>query len=405
MRYNDLFLKTQKTSAKDESSINAILLQRGGFIDKTMAGVYTYLPLGLRVLTNIENIVREEMNKLGTEILMPALAPKALWQQTERLEAVDVLLEARGANELSRQRNDASYILNPTHEEVLTPIAQHIKLSYKELPFAVYQIQTKFRNEERPKSGLLRGREFRMKDLYSFHATEDDFKQYYERVKEAYTTIFDRLGIGGDTHLTVASGGAFTNDFSHEFDTVCDTGEDTIFYDEKTSTYYNKEVTPPEVQKRGVTFKASEVGNIFPLGTRFSDAFGYRYLDAQGQQQPPYMGSYGLGTSRAMGVIVEKMHDERGIIWPESIAPFQAHLIALNHDAEKVYQKLQEAGIDVLFDDRAEASAGQKLSDADLIGIPWRVIVSKKTGDNVEVKRRQNDKAELKTLDQLLATL
>lgn len=390
MRYSDLFLRTERV-ASGEEAINAQLLERGGFINKTMAGVYSYLPLGLRVLTKIENIVREEMNKIAAEILMPALSPTALWEQTGRRQSIDTMLQASAANDLSRERNDAVYALNSTHEELVTPIAQRVKFSYRDFPFAVYQIQTKFRNEERPKSGLLRGREFRMKDLYSFHTTEADFKLYYDEVKKVYMRVFARVGLGTDTHITLASGGAFTKEFSHEFDTECATGEDMVFYDERTDMYYNKEVVTAEIEQRSRSFKASEVGNIFPLGTRFTDAFRYTYLDTKGQSQPIIMGSYGLGTSRVMGVLVEKFHDDRGIIWPASVAPFEVYVIGLKRDASEIVAALEKAGKNVLYDDRKETSAGQKFADADLLGIPWRVVVSEKTGENVELKQRASD--------------
>lgn len=411
MRYSNLFLKTTPAYAKAtagkqrEVAANAALLERGGFVDKTMAGVYTYLPLGLRVLKKIEDIVREEMDTIATEILMPALSSRSLWETTGRLEEIDAMFQASAANALSRERNDALYVLNSTHEEVITPVAQKIKLSYKDFPFAVYQIQTKFRNEERPKSGLLRGREFRMKDLYSFHADEADFKVYYEKAKEVYARVFERVGLGADTHITLASGGAFTKEFSHEFDTECETGEDTIFYDEQTGTYYNKEVVTPEVEGRARSFKASEVGNIFSLGTRFTSAFNYTYLDATGKHQPIYMGCYGIGTSRVMGVLVEKFHDDRGIIWPKSVAPFDVHVIGIKRDVGEVVAGLEKAGKSVLHDDREDASPGQKFADADLIGIPVRVVVSEKTGDKVEVKHRTTDGTELLTVAELIKQL
>lgn len=411
MRYTQSFIRTNK-EARTFDATNATLLQKGGFIDQTMAGVYTFLPLGWRVLQKIETIIREEMDQVGAELLMPAIVPKALWEQTKRLDSVDVLFATQPANEGSRQRNDSSYILNSTHEEVITPIAQKIKSSYKDLPFAVYQIQTKFRNEERPKSGLLRGREFRMKDLYSFHASDADRARYYEHIKEVYTTIFARLGLGEDTVIALASGGDFTTDFSHEFQTKCEAGEDTIYYDETQQVYYNAEIVPAEVKEQGQSWRAAEVGNIFPLGTKFSAAFNYAYTDEHGQQQPVYMASYGIGSSRVMGVLVEKFHDDRGIIWPASVAPFTVYLAGLNLDddtvrqrAEQVYESLQSHGVDVLYDDRLHASPGEKLADADLIGSPWRLVVSRKTGDQVEVKERTATTSDLSTIEQILARL
>lgn len=395
MRYSKLFGHTNK-SAKQLDSVNATLLTKAGFIDQVMSGVYAYLPLGWRVLNKIENIIREEMDTLGTELLLPTLSPPALWQTTKRLETIDVLLKAVPANALGAKQHNGEYIINPTHEDVLTPIAQHFNYSYKDFPFAVYQIQTKFRNEPRAKSGLLRGREFRMKDLYSFHTSEADFKQFYEQAKVSYTKIFERLGLGQDTYLTVASGGDFTKDYSHEFQTVCPDGEDTIYIDEAAGIAYNKEVAPANKDAlKEVT--ACEVGNIFPLGSRFSDAFDYKFIDASGNRQPVYMGSYGIGSSRVMGVLVEKFHDAHGIIWPDSVAPYDVHLTTIKVSGEAVYEQLQQQGLAVLYDDREDVSAGEKFADADLIGIPWRVVVSPKTGDKIEVKRRRE--ADVKLMD------
>lgn len=411
MRYTESFIKTNK-EAKEFESVNATLLQKAGFVDQTMAGVYTFLPLGLRVLEKIEDVIRDEMDNIGTEMLMPALSPVSLWQQTDRLEKVNVLFEARGANDASRQKNDARYILNPTHEEIIGEIASRLKPSYKDLPFAVYQIQTKFRNEVRPKSGLLRGREFRMKDLYSFHASASDFEDYYGKAKDYYMNIFSRLGIGDDTVVALASGGDFTNEYSHEFDTRCDSGEDEIFYDEANNIYWNKEVASQELQDKSESIKVAEVGNIFPLGTKFAEAFGHFFMDEKGERLPVHMASYGIGSSRIMGVLVEKFHDERGILWPDTVAPWQAHLVGLNiEDAkvsdqtEKTYANLVEAGVEVLFDERPDTAAGEKLSDADLIGCPWRVVVSKKTGDKIEIKRRDEEKTRLATIGEFVRLL
>ncbi len=390
MKYSSYFLRTNK-DAKAFDSVNATLLQKGGFIDQVMSGVYTMLPIGLRTLNKIENIVREEMDTLGSELLMPALSPVDLWETTKRT-GIDVLLEARGANEASLKRNDSRYILNSTHEELVTPLAKKTKFSYKEFPFAVYQIQTKFRNEERAKSGLMRGREFRMKDLYSFHTNEEDLLAFYERAKEAYMRVYTRMGIGEDTKITKASGGDFTSGFSHEFQTICEAGEDVIYVHNETGEAFNKEVAP---EGEGFTqYNASEVGNIFPLNTKFSQAFDYTYTDEHGKPKIVYMGCYGIGTSRLMGVLVEKFHDEKGIIWPESVAPFTVYLAGLNRDdvstvaaADTAYEELTKAGIDVLYDDR-DVAPGAKFTDAELLGIPWRIIVSKKTGSNVEVTSR-----------------
>ncbi len=404
MKFTQLFTKTNK-KAKEFDSINATLLIKGGFIDQTMAGVYTYLPLGLRVLTKIENIVRSEMDKVAPEILMPSLAPKALWETTGRLETVDVLMKTLAANPAALAKNDAEYVLNCTHEEVITPIAQKFALSYRDLPFAAYQIQTKFRNEPRVKSGLMRGREFRMKDLYSFHRSEAELKEFYELMKARYTDVFQKLGLGNDTYLTLASGGDFTKDYSHEFQTRCDSGEDTIYLDKETGIYYNKEVAPAYIDsEKFEVFAAAEVGNIFPLNTKFSQACNYQFVDQNGNHQPVYMGSYGIGTSRIMGLIVEKMNDQDGILWPIQVAPFQIHLLTLgdtNAEVEPLYHQLQAAGIEVLWDDRS-VSAGEKFSDADLIGCPIRLVYSSKTDGQFEWKMRGESATENLSLDSVI---
>lgn len=555
MKYSNLLTKTQKF-AKEYDSTNASLLIKAGFVDQTMAGVYTFLPLGLRVLTKIENIVRKEMDKIGAELLMPSLSPKSFWETTGRLETIDVLFKAVGANKNSQAKNGAEYVLNCTHEDLITPIAQKFRTSYKDFPFAVYQIQTKFRNEARPKSGIMRGREFRMKDLYSFHTSQADFQAYYDRAKEVYTATFKALGLGADTHMTLASGGDFTKDFSHEFQTRCEAGEDVVFYDKKSNVYYNREVTPSrapkvvettsemlerkDIEGKGVigvgdvanfanipiekttktllfegdngkliaaairggyeideeklkkivgtkklvlasadtvrktlhtepgyvgvlnlpkevevyfdescsnrmnfetgmcktnyhvininfgrdlpepekfhdfkvakegdlhpesgdvyeVFKAAEVGNIFPLQSKFPDAYNYKFTDEHGKEQSVIMGSYGIGTSRVMGVMVEKFHDEKGIIWPKQVAPFTAHLISLRggeDQAAALYTTLQDQGIDVLWDER-DISAGSKFADADLIGCPVRLVVSAKTNGQVEWKERASQESEI----------
>jgi len=569
MLYSKLFGKTKKDSKKYDSA-NATFLQKGGFIDQVMAGVYTYLPLGLRVLNKIENIIREEMNKISNEVFMPSLAPQSAWEKTGRLGTVDILMKTTAANKFAEAKNAAQYVLNPTHEEVVTPLGQKFNLSYKDFPFALYHIQTKFRNEPRVKSGLLRGREFRMKDLYSFHTSEEDMKEYYENSKKVYLKIFERLGIGKDTVIALASGGSFTDDYSHEFQTICETGEDTLFFVKSTGVYYNREVAPTqapklkeeekmlarkdiegkgiigvdelarflnisvekttktmiyETDKQNIIFaavrggyninedklrkvvgakalklasaeiikkltgaeigyaglinlpkgvevyidesvsdrlnfetgsnkthyhsinvnfgrdipvpkkfydfkiakvgdrypetnelyeviKAAEVGNIFPLYTKFTEAFDYKFIDSDGKEKPVYMGCYGIGPSRIMGIIVEKLHDEKGIIWPESVAPFQVHLVGLdlkdeeiNSKANKVYKVLQENNIEVLFDDRTDATAGNKFSDADLIGIPVRLVVSKRTGEKVEYKKRNEKNSNLYNLDEIISKI
>jgi prolyl-tRNA synthetase len=396
MKQSKLFYKSLKEAPKDEEAVNAEFLIRAGFIDKVMAGVYNYLPLGLLVLKKIENIIRQEMNAVdGQEILMPVLHPKELWEKTGRWDSMSVLFKLPAAN-------DKEYALGPTHEEIVTPLAQKIIFSYKDLPKSVYQIQTKFRNEPRSKSGLLRGREFRMKDMYSFHISQEDLDKYYARVEKAYEKIWQRLNIGKITVKTYSSGGDFSK-YSHEYQTLSDNGEDTIFVCEKCRVAVNKEligelkICPECGNKNLVEKKAIEVGNIFKLGTKFSQAFDFKFIAENGQEQSVIMGCYGMGPSRIMGALVEIFHDQKGIIWPASIAPFQVHLINLKKnqkDADKLYAQLEKEGIEVLYDDR-ETSAGIKLADADLIGIPHRLVISEKNGDKIEYKNRREEKIKL----------
>lgn len=404
MRQSQLFTRTVKELPKDEPSYNAQALIRAGFIDKVAAGVYSYLPLGKRVLDNICRVIREEMNVIGgQEILMTSLIPKENLEASGRWAHFDVLFRLAGGD-------NKEYALGATHEEIVSPLIKKFIASYKDLPFGVYQIQTKFRNEKRAKAGLLRGREFLMKDLYSFHADQADLDAYYEKATEAYKKTYDRLGLGEITYLTYASGGTFSK-YSHEFQTLAEAGEDLIYVCEKCHIAVNKEIIAEQDScpicgnKKLSEKKAIEVGNIFKLSTKFSAPFNISYKDSAGKENTPVMGCYGMGPSRIMGTIVETFHDDKGMIWPESIAPFKIHLISLNENetAARIYEDLVKAGFEVLFDDR-EASAGEKFADADLIGCPYRAVVSKKTlsEDSVEMKRRSEDKGKLvKTKDLL----
>ncbi|MDZ7611464.1 MAG: proline--tRNA ligase [Candidatus Moranbacteria bacterium] len=567
MLQSKLFPGTLKEDPRNEFSKSSKLLVRAGYIDKVMAGVYNMLPLGWRTLTKIEDIVREEMDAIGgQEVFLPSLSPRENWIKTGRMDTVDVLFQAQGANKFSREKNDAEYVLNSTHEEIVTPLAKKFRFSYKDFPLALYQIQTKFRNEPRPKSGILRGREFRMKDLYSFHGSEKDLLEFYEKSKEAYMNVFKRLGLGEDTYVTLASGGDFTKDFSHEFQTRCPAGEDLVFRSAKKNICYNREIAPsrapaksekekekekekvltegtktvdtvtkllgleaskivktlifkkkkgfaaaalrgdyelnqeklekvlggevlvpasaeeikeltgtepgyiglvglpedlpvyfddsleneknlvtganeknhhfanvnfgrdvekpdefydikmakeedfyPETGEKYETFKASEVGNIFPLNVKFSKAFDYYYTDKNGEKQIVYMGSYGIGPTRLMGVIVEKFNDEKGIVWPENIAPYQVHLISIgkNDEASKLYSKLKEEGVEVLYDDREGVSPGQKFAEADLLGCPYRVVISEKTlkEGKLELKKRSEREVEMVNEEELIKSI
>lgn len=400
--------------------MNASLLLRAGFIDKLAAGIYTFLPLGLRVLNKIENIIREEINKAGgQEILMPALHPKENWQKTGRWESFDALFKLKGSNK-------KEYALGATHEEILVPLAKKHISSYKDLPCYIYQVQAKFRDEARAKSGLLRGRQFLMKDLYSFHADEKDLAGYYEKIKDVYWKIFERAGIKDKTYLTLASGGTFSK-YSHEFQTVASAGEDTIYICEKCRLAVNKEIVKdenpvypvrnaisngvcPECQNDKLKAeKAIEVGNIFKLGAKYSAPFDLKFIDNAGKESAVVMGCYGIGLDRLMGTIVETNNDENGIIWPKNIAPYQVHLLLLSpqekeikEKADLIYNALLKSDIEVLYDDR-NLSAGIKLKDSDLIGIPLRLVISGKTKEKIEVKGRAGKEAKLMSLKEAIA--
>jgi prolyl-tRNA synthetase len=410
MLQSKLFYKTTKDKAAETEAVSHDLLTRAGFIDQLMAGVFTFLPLGYRVLKNVENIIRKNMQAdpaMGQEILMPVLQPKENWLKTGRWNNLDVLFKIKGSG-------DKEYALGPTHEEVVSPLAKKNVFSYRDLPFALFQIQTKFRDELRAKSGILRTREFLMKDLYSFHATQEDLDQYYDKMIKVYFNVYKELGIRDITYLTYASGGTFSK-YSHEFQMVTEAGEDLIYICNKCKAAINKEIkaeTPVCPKCSSESFeekKAVEVGNIFHLGTKFSLPFDLRFKDKDGQEKPVLMGCYGIGISRALGAIVEASHDDKGIIWPKSVSPFLVHLIQLGSDkkvvaaAKKLYTGLQKEKFDVLYDDRQEKSAGEKFAEADLIGIPYRVIVSEKTlaKDSVEVKERNKSAAKLVKIKQL----
>lgn len=412
MRQGTLFTKTRKEGPADEVSRNAELLVRGGFVHKELAGVYSFLPLGLKVLKKIEHIIREEMNAIGgQEINLTALQDKSLWEKTDRWddEKVDNWFK-------TKLKSGTELGLGFTHEEPLTNLLKPYMSSYRDLPKYIYQFQTKFRNELRAKSGLLRGREFLMKDLYSFSKDTTEHDEFYEKSKGAYKNIFDRAGIGHITYLTFASGGVFSK-FSHEFQTLSDVGEDTIYLDEEKKIAVNKEVYTDEVldnlglnKDKLVEKRAIEVGNIFSLGTKFSEPLGLTYKTEDGEEKPVIMGSYGIGLPRLMAAVVEVLSDEKGIVWPESIAPFKVHLLVLGEEsqvvtqADKLYKDLQSKGIEVLYDDRKDVSAGEKFADADLIGIPYRAVVSERSlkEGGVEIKKRTEKETRVIKQDQFL---
>lgn len=400
MLQSKLFYKTTKNKTAGADSVSHDLLVRAGYVDQLMAGVYSFMPLGFLVLKKIENIIRKNMLAVdGQELLLPALHPRENWQKTGRLDTLDILFKLPGAQ-------DKEYILGPTHEEIVSPLAKKVIFSYKDLPLSVFQFQNKFRNELRAKSGILRTREFLMKDLYSFSANEAHLDEYYEKVAKIYEKIFKEVGIGKQTYRTLASGGTFSK-YSDEFQTVTEVGEDIIYICQKCSLAINKEIKAETQQcptcqsEQFDEKKAVEVGNIFKLKTKYSAPFDLKFTDRDGQDKLVIMGCYGIGLARVMGVIVETSHDDKGIIWPKSVAPFAVHLINLPGKkvlatAKKIYQDLQKQGIEVLWDDR-DKSAGEKFYESDLLGIPVRLVVSERTleKNSVEMKERSSDKTKL----------
>ncbi len=386
MRQSKLFTKTRKETPSDETAKNAQLLIRAGYVYKVMAGVYAYTPLGLKVLENIKQIVREEMNAIdGQELIMTSLQSPEVWQSTGRWgdDVVDVWFK-------TKLQDGTELGLAWSHEEAIMALVNNYVSSYKDLPFSVYQFQTKLRNELRAKSGIMRGREFVMKDMYSVHSSKEDMDSYYEKVIGAYKRIYERFGLGDSTFVTFAGGGAFTK-FSHEFQTICDAGEDVLYINQEKTIAVNEEVLEDATQELGIDkselmpVKSAEVGNIFKFGTEKGEQMNVTYKDVDGIEKPVYLASYGVGITRVMGVVVEKFADDKGIVWPENIAPYKVHLVGLNREdeaicdfADGVYSNLKEKGIEVLYDDR-DARVGEKFADSDLIGIPYRVVVSKKT--------------------------
>ncbi len=398
MRQSQLFTKTRREAPSDEVSKNAQLLIRAGFVSKEMAGVYDYLPLGLRVMDNIRQIIREEMNAIGgQEVLLSALQDPEIWKMSNRWddEKVDVWFK-------TKLKNDSELGLGCTHEEPMARMLREYISSYRDLPRVTYQFQTKFRNELRAKSGIMRGREFLMKDMYSYHRNQEDLDAFYEKAIQAYKNVYERAGIGDKTFVTFASGGMFSK-FSHEFQTICDAGEDIIYINDEKGIAVNEEVLQDDILAGlGITreslreAKSIEVGNIFKYGTRYTSELGVTFKDENGEDQIPVNGAYGIGLGRLMGTVVELLSDEKGIVWPESIAPFKYHLVnAMPNNADAVsyadelYDLLTLRGASVLYDDR-DARAGEKFADSDLIGIPYRIVVGKEAleGKTLEVVSR-----------------
>ncbi|MES2436825.1 MAG: aminoacyl--tRNA ligase-related protein [Patescibacteria group bacterium] len=412
MKQSFLFTKTRREAPKDEVSKNAQLLIRAGYIHKEMAGVYSYLPLGLKVLNNIENVIREEMNAIeGQEVQLTALQDKNKWEAVDRWDDknVDVWFK-------TKLKNDTDISLAYTHEPAITVVMKDYITSYRDLPQYPYQFQTKFRNETRAKSGIFRGREFLMKDLYSFSKTQEELDTFYEKAIVAYKNIFNRVGLGDKTYLTLASGGSFGSKYSHEFQTLTGAGEDNIYIHKGKNIAINDEVYNDETlemlgikKEELIQDKSVEVGNIYKLGTFYSGPLELKYTTSTGESKEVIMGSYGIGLGRVMGTIVEVLSDEKGIVWPESIAPFKIHLILLGgkddkakNYADELYKKLSEKNVEVLYDDR-DARAGEKFADSDLIGIPYRVIVSDKgmEAGKLEMKVRKTGEIQSITEEEL----
>ncbi|KKQ96067.1 MAG: hypothetical protein A3C27_01445 [Candidatus Levybacteria bacterium RIFCSPHIGHO2_02_FULL_39_36] len=410
MKYSELFGKTAREAPSDEIAVNARLLLKAGFIDKLISGSYTLLPLGLRVVKKIEQVIREEMNTTGAqEILMPLLHPKEIWNETGRWEkARDVMYQF--------EKNKKEFALSFTHEEIVLDIIRKHAFTYREFPIKIYQFSTKFRDELRAKSGILRGREFLMKDLYSAHTSQEDLDKYYWEVKDAYLKIFQRFGL--KAYVAEAAGGVFTESHTHEFQILSEGGEDTIFYCENGDFAQNREIAKvtagikcPKCSGTIKEGKSIEVGNIFRFGTVYSEKMKVQFTDASGKKQLVYFGSYGIGLTRLVGTLVELFHDDRGIVWPKVAAPYQAHLIDLRSNLQKgdsaerfaLYEKLQKAGIEVLYDDRADISAGEKFADADLIGIPIRLVVSARVDrGKVEVKKRNEQESKIMAVEEAI---
>ena len=410
MKMSKLFTKTLRQAPSDEVAKNAQLLIRAGFVYKEMAGAYAYLPLGIRVVEKIKQIVREEMNANDSnEVIMTSLQCKEIWEQTGRWDekVVDVWFK-------SHLQDGTEVGFGWSHEEPIVEMMKQYVRSYKDLPASLYQFQTKMRNELRAKSGIMRGREFIMKDMYSFHASKEDLDAYYDQTIEAYKRVYDRLGIGKDTYVTFASGGAFTK-FSHEFQTICDAGEDVIYLHRGKNIAVNEEVIDDAVTELGIKreeleqVKTAEVGNIFNFGTQKTDEMGLYYADNEGKQQSLYLGSYGIGITRVMGVIAEKFGDDRGLVWSDDIAPYRVYLVSIGDVAEQaqaLYDELWAKGIEVLWDDR-DMRPGEKFADADLIGLPHRVVVSEKhvATQHYEYQPRTAMRADVLTRDELFARL
>ena len=405
MKYSQLLGKTLKNTPKEAETISHKLLWQAGFIDEALAaGIYSILPLGWRVMTKIMNIIREEMNAInGQELYLPTLQPKNIWEESGRWDKMDPPLFKL------KDRHERELGLGSTHEEVITDIVRKRVSSYKDLPLLLYQIQNKFRNEMRASGGLMRVREFLMKDMYSFHVSQEDMEKYYYQIIEAYKKIFTRCGL--IVKVLEASGGTIGGKVTHEFNTLCESGEDKLLYCKNCDWAANLEVWNsankkcPQCGGELIEGRGIENSHVFQLGTKYSDSMKAFFTDKNGEQKPMIMGCYGIGIGRLMTTIVEVSHDEKGIIWPVSVAPYQIHLITFKKDGEEIYKRLNNIGDEVLFDDREEISMGEKLGTADLIGCPIRLVVSERNGEKIEWKERNKSESELLTIDEVLTRI
>ena len=405
MFWSKVFLPTLKDTPQDAEVISHQLMLRSGMIRRVTSGIYTWLPIGLKVLRKVENIVREEMDASGAqEVLMPMVQPKELWEETQRWEKM--------GPELLRiqDRHERDFCLGPTHEEVITDLIRNNVKSYKELPLNLYQIQTKFRDEVRPRYGVMRGREFLMKDSYSFNLDEDSLNESYVLMKEAYKKILNRLGL--QFKIVKADSGAIGGDASEEFHVLAENGEDTIAISDSSDFAINTELLleegedieslqgKPSPDGEGIIEikKGIEVGHIFQLGKVYTDAMKANVLDNEGKAQNLYMGCYGIGVSRLVAAAIEQNNDDKGIIWPEAMTPFEVNIIAIGFDKDEkiakastdLYSKLSSMGYEVMLDDRKDGY-GTKMKDAELIGIPINVIIGKQYLQNGEIELKHRD--------------
>ena len=404
MRASRFYISTLKEAPAEAELISHKLMIRAGLIRRLGSGLYSWMPMGLKILRKIESIIRLKMNKSGAiELLMPAIQPAELWEESGRWDVF-------GPQMLKiKDRHDRLFCFGPTHEEVITDIVRTEINSYKQLPINFYQIQTKFRDEIRPRFGVMRAREFLMKDSYSFHTDIDCLKNTYEDMYKTYSEIFEAIGL--NFRAVQADNGAIGGDGSHEFHVLADSGEDELVYSEETDFAANSEVAKDHPDRdKFKTCRGIEVGHIFQLGTKYSEAMKAEFIDESGKPKPLLMGCYGIGVSRIVAAAIEQGHDEKGIIFPSSIAPFEVILTPIGYNksegvkksTDSIYNELLGLGFDVLLDDRG-LRPGVMFSEAELLGIPHRITISDKTieAKKVEYKKRETQESELIDLKSL----